>query len=173
MIKDEPEVIQQKYGFCPRTFRNQQTCEILCNSDMDCPGIQKCVSNFNNYLFLKFDNVMSIKCLTDCGGQACAKPSDGSVPIVSKPNSVQALPQINQNRCPIVLNLSNKTNKNCLFDGCLSDANCFNGQICCDVQGCKKKACIALTQVVENKPVPQVGSAKINSKSIFFYIYNF
>ena len=43
---------------------------------------------------------MSIKCLTDCGGQACAKPSDGSVPIVSKPNSVQALPQINQKlRC--------------------------------------------------------------------------
>ena len=113
---------------------------------MDCPGVQKC-------------------CLTDCGGQACAKPFPGAT-AVTKPNLVknvaQAPARLNQNKCPIVLNIANKTKANCLFDGCLSDANCLNGQICCDVQGCKKKACIPLTQVENNpKPVQRVPAPAV------------
>lgn len=47
----EETQIEIKHGFCPRQFQRQQTCEVTCKSDANCPGALKCVC-CTNFIFI-------------------------------------------------------------------------------------------------------------------------
>jgi hypothetical protein len=123
-----------KQGFCPREFLRQKVCDLTCDSDNDCPGVFKC-------------------CITDCGGRACVKPSDGSkskaalepvaknILVETKPleQQQQQLVSVNNPQCPPEVAAMGGVSCSA---SCQLNKDCLSNQICCEAKGCSTKVCV-------------------------------